>query len=107
MFVAKESNSSIRHSLPFNKVPRLFLIHLVFQEIILTHFPVKGVMSDTIIPKKSLEVSVFIKKNIGPHIGQYCQVQEEDTPCNRNHPHTKGSLSTTKHASLKAPKIPT
>ena len=48
---AKESISYIRHSLPFNKVPKLFLIHLVFQEIkMLNHFPVKGNISGTISP---------------------------------------------------------
>ena len=36
-------------SLSFNKVPKLFLIHLIFQAIkILKHFPVKGGISDTI-----------------------------------------------------------
>ena len=41
----------IRHSLTFNKFPKIFLIHLVFQSIkIMEHFPVKGFISDTIIP---------------------------------------------------------
>ena len=49
--VAKEKIRSIRYSLPFNKVPKLFLIHLVFQEIkVMNHVPVKSGISDTIIP---------------------------------------------------------
>ena len=49
--VTKESIRYIRYSLPFNKVPKLFLIHLVFQAIKMTnHFPVRGGISDTIIP---------------------------------------------------------
>ena len=50
---AKERISSIRQPLPFNKVPKLFLIHLVFQEIkILNSFPVKEGISDKISPTK-------------------------------------------------------
>ena len=38
----KESIRYIRHSLPLNKVPKIFLIHLVFQAIkMLNHFPLK------------------------------------------------------------------
>ena len=41
--VSKEIIRSIRHSLPFNKVLNIFLIHLVFQAIkFLNHFTVKG-----------------------------------------------------------------
>ena len=48
--VAKESIRSISHILPFNKVLKLFLTHLLFQVIkMLNHFPVKGGISDTII----------------------------------------------------------
>ena len=42
--VEKESIRYITHSLPFNKVSKIFLINLVFQAIkIMNHFPVKGV----------------------------------------------------------------
>ena len=36
--------------------------------------------------------SIHYKKHLGIHIVQYCQVNEEDTPCNRNKPHTKGAI---------------
>ena len=51
--VGEERIRSIIHSLPFNKAPKIFLIHLVFQAIkILNHFPVKWGISDTITPIK-------------------------------------------------------
>ena len=44
ILVEKESIRYITHSLPFNKVSKIFLINLVFQAIkIMNHFPVKGV----------------------------------------------------------------
>ena len=90
----KESIRSIQHSLPFNKIPNIFLIHLVFQAIkILTHFPVKGGVYDTIIPTTIMTGnSLHYKKHIGLNIEQYCQVHEEDTPYNINKPRTKGAI---------------
>ena len=39
----RENTRSIRHILPFNKVPKIFLIHLLFQAIkMLNYFNVKG-----------------------------------------------------------------
>ena len=80
--------------LPLNKVPKLFLIHLVFRSIkILNHFPVKESISDTIITTKIMTgKSLHYKKDIGLHIGQYCQVHEEDTPCNIDQPLTKRAI---------------
>ena len=51
----KESIRYIRHSLPFNRVTKLFLIHLVFQTIkILNHFTVKGGIYGIISPTKTM-----------------------------------------------------
>ena len=36
--------------------------------------------------------SIHYKRHLGIHIGQYCQVNKEDTPCNRNKPRTKGAI---------------
>ena len=85
---------SIRHSLTFNKVPKLLLIHLVFQEIkMLNHFPVKGGTSDMIVPTKIMKGDIIhYKRHLGIRIGQYCQVNKEDTPFNINKPCTKGAL---------------
>ena len=50
--VAKERIRSTRHSITFNNVTKLFMIHLVFGAIkMLNHFPVKWGISDTISPK--------------------------------------------------------
>ena len=60
---------SIRQSLPFNKVPKLFLIHLVFQSIkILNNFPVKGGISDTIRPTTIMTGETLHYKNISVYI---------------------------------------
>ena len=51
MRAEKESIRSIGHRLPFSKVSKLFLVHLVFKAIkILNHFNVKMVTYDTISP---------------------------------------------------------
>jgi hypothetical protein len=53
--VVKERARSIRHSLPFNQIPRLLLIHIVFNAVkLLNHFPPKGEISATISPKTIL-----------------------------------------------------
>ena len=36
--------------------------------------------------------SINYKRRIGIHIGQYCQVNKEDTPFNRNKPRNKGDI---------------
>ena len=65
IIVTKERIRSIIHSLPFNKAPKIFLIHLVFQAIkILNHFPVKWGISDTIIPTTIMTSKSLHKKNI-------------------------------------------
>ena len=51
--VTEERIRSIRQSLLFNKDPKLFLIHSVFQAIkMLNHFPINGGVSDMISPRK-------------------------------------------------------
>jgi hypothetical protein len=50
--VVKERCRSSQHSLPFNRIPKLLTIHIVFNSIkLLNHFPVKGGISDTLSPK--------------------------------------------------------
>ena len=92
--VAKESIRYIIQSLPFYKVPKLFLINLVFKAIkMMNHFPVKGVISDTIIPTTIMAGESFHhKKNTSLHIGKCCHVHEEDTTRNRNKSRTKDAI---------------
>ena len=92
--VAKESIRSIRHSLTFNKVPKPFLIHLVFQAIkTLNHFPVNGSIYYMINPITIMTgESLYFKKNLDLQIRKYCQVHKEENPHNINHPCTRGAI---------------
>jgi hypothetical protein len=50
--VVKVRCRSARHSLPFNKVPKLLVIHIVFGSVkLLNHFPAKGGISESLSPK--------------------------------------------------------
>ena len=84
---------SIRHSLTFNNIPELFLIHLGFQSIKnMNNLPVKGVISDMrSLTKITTNNSLHYKRHIGLHIGLYFQVHEEETPRNSNKLRTKGN----------------
>ena len=66
----------------------------MFQAIkMLNHFPVKRGIYDTIIPTTIMTgKNLHCKKHLGLHIGQYFQVNEEDTPCNSNQPRTKCAI---------------
>ena len=67
----KESIRSIQHSLTFNKVPNIFLIHLLLQAIkMMIHLPVKVGVSDTIIPTTIMtENMIHYKKHLILNIG--------------------------------------
>jgi hypothetical protein len=82
--VVKERCRATRHSLPFNRVPRLLTIHIVFHSVkLLNHFPPKGGISDTISPKTIMTGETLnYKKHLRLQIGQYCQVHEDDQPRN-------------------------
>ena len=50
--VVKERYRAARHGLPFQRIPKLLTIHIVFQTVkILNLLPTKGGISDTLIPK--------------------------------------------------------
>ena len=65
--MARKNIRSIIHILTFNKVPKLFLIHLVFQAMkMLNHFPVNRGISDTISPTEVMtDERLHYKKHIG------------------------------------------
>jgi hypothetical protein len=92
--VVKERCRSARHSLPFNRIPKLLTIHLVFNSVkLLNHFPVKGGISDTISPKTIMTGETLdYKKHLSLQLGQYCQVHEEDQPRNSQLPRTQGAI---------------
>ena len=59
----------------------------------LNHFTIKGGIYDTIIPTTIMTgKSLHYRNNLGLRIGRYFQVQEEETPLNRNKTHTKGDI---------------
>jgi hypothetical protein len=71
------------------------MIHIVLNAIkMLNFFPTKGGISDTLSPKMIMSGETLdYKKHLSLQVGQYCQVQEEDTPCNSQSPRTKGAIS--------------
>ena len=92
--VVKERARSFRHSLPFNRIPRLLTIHIIFVAVkLLNHFPPKGGISDTISPKTIMTGETLdYKTHLSLQLGQYCQVHEDDTPRNSQLPRTQGAI---------------
>jgi hypothetical protein len=93
--VVKERCRATRHSLPFQRLPKLLTIHIVFHAVkLLNYFPTKGGISDTLSPKTIMSGETLdYKKHLRLPIGSYCQVHEEDTPRNSLRPRTKGAIS--------------
>jgi hypothetical protein len=79
--VVKERSRSLRHSLPFNRIPKLMTIHMVFIAVkLLNHFPPKGGILDTVSPKTIMTGETLdYEKHLSLQLGQCCQVHEEDT----------------------------
>jgi len=86
--VVKERCRATRHSLPFQRMPKLLTIHIVFHAVkLLNFFPTKGGISDTLSPKTIMSGEMLnYKKHLRLQLGQYCQVHEEDTPRNSLRP---------------------
>jgi hypothetical protein len=93
--VVKEQCQATRHSLPFETIPKLMMIHIVLNVVkLLNFFPTKGGVSDTLSPKTIMSGETLdFNKHLSLHIGQYCQVHEEDTPRDSQVPCTKGEIS--------------
>jgi hypothetical protein len=92
--VVKERLCLSRHSLPFNRIPRLLTIHIVFIAVkLLNHFPPKGGISETVSPKTIMTGETLdYKKHLSLQLGHYCQVHEDDTPRNSQLPRTQGAI---------------
>jgi hypothetical protein len=82
--VVKERCRSSRHNLPFQRIPKLLTIRIVFNSVrMLNFFPMKGGISENLSPKTIMSGEVLdYKKHLCLQIGQYCQVHEEETPSN-------------------------
>ena len=92
--VVKEPCRSTRHSLPFQHIPKLLTIHILFQTVkLLNILPTKGGIYDTLSPKTIMSGDILeYKKHLSLQIGQYCQVHEEYAPHNSHNLRTKGTI---------------
>jgi hypothetical protein len=87
--VVKERVRAARLGLPFTRVPKTLMIHIVLSAVqMLTHFPTKesiaGYSPRMLLTGSSLDY----KKNLRLALGSYCQVHEEDAPRNSQKPRT-------------------
>jgi hypothetical protein len=71
------------------------MIHIVLNAVKMPNFfPTKGGISNTLSPTTIMSGETLdYKKHLSLQVGQYCQVHEEDTPCNSQSPRTKGAIS--------------
>ena len=92
--VAKEREICLRHSLPFNSIPRLPLIHIVFVSVkMLNYFPIKVGVSTVYSPKTIMSIdTLHYNRHLSLKIGQYLQFHDEDTPINIQAARTKSSI---------------
>ena len=93
--VVRERCRATRHSLPFQRIPKILTIHIVFNVVkLLNFFPTKGGVSESLSPKTILSGETLdFKKHLRIQIGQYCQVHEEEDPRNSQVARTKGAIS--------------
>ena len=94
--VVKERSRGSRHSLPFQRIPKLLTIHIVLKSVRMLNFffPTRGGISDSFSPKTIMSGEVLdYKKHLRLQIGQYCQVHEEELPRNSQVARIKGALS--------------
>ena len=93
--VVKERSRAVRHSLPFNKIPSILVIYIVFNcTKLLNHFPAKQGISASISPKTIMTgETLHFKKHLSLQVREYVQVHEEDEPRNSQTQRTMGAIS--------------
>jgi hypothetical protein len=89
----KEKTQLIRHSLPFEHIPALMLVHMVLHSVhFMNSFPQKGGLKhyppSAIMTGAQLHMSRLELK-----FGSYCQVAEDVTPHNSLAARTRGAIS--------------
>jgi hypothetical protein len=74
--VVKEQSRAAHHSLTFQHIPKLLMIHIVLNAIkMLNFFLTKGGISDTLSPKTIMfRETLDYRKHLSLQVGQYCQV---------------------------------
>jgi hypothetical protein len=92
--VVKEKCRANRHALPFQRIPKLLTIHIVLNVVnVLNYFPAKGGVSETLSPRTIMSGEPLdYNKHLSLHVGQYCQVHEEENPRNSQIARTKGAI---------------
>ena len=92
--IVKERYRAIGHRLPFQRIPKLLTIYIVFYAVrMLNYFPTKSVISDIFIPKTIMSGETLdFKNHLSLLIGQYCQVHEGDFHRNSQVACTKGAI---------------
>ena len=92
--VLKERARAIRHSLPYGRIPKLMIIHLVFTATrLINYFIPKGGISTTHSPHVLLSgIPLEYKRDLALPFGAYCQVHQEDTPRNSDKARTVGAV---------------
>jgi hypothetical protein len=81
--------------MPFHHVPQLLTIWIVFHAInMLNYFPTKGGVSAMLSPKTIMSGKVLnYKVQLVLQVSQYCQVHEQEFPCNSQLPCTRGTIA--------------
>jgi hypothetical protein len=76
--VVKDRCRATRHSLPFDRIPKIMTIHIVLNVVkILNFLQTKGGVSETLSPKTiMLGETINYKKHLSLQIGQHYQVHE-------------------------------
>jgi hypothetical protein len=93
--VVKERCQATRHSLLFERIPKIMTVHIVLNVVkLMNFFPTKGGVSETLSPKTIMSGETLdYKKHLSLQIGKYYQVHEKDNPCSIQLARTKGAIS--------------
>ncbi len=79
--VVKERVWSIQHSVPFQTIPKIIMMHMVFYAVkLLNYFLEKGGVSEIYGPKTIMSGKIIDFKKFSLPFGTYCQVHEEKLP---------------------------
>lgn len=91
--VVKERTRGTRHSLPFDRIPRMMTIHMVLNVVkLLTYFPTKAGFSNHWSPMIMAGKPLNYKKDLALEFGAYCQVHAHHTPRNSMKARTEGGI---------------
>ena len=84
----------MRHSLLFNRIPKLMTIHAILNiGKMLNYFPTKGGIAIDMIPRAILNgENLNYNKHLKLQFGQYCQVNYNETPHNSKKARTQGAI---------------